>query len=107
MKKILLTLSCLLVAVSMSASAPGTTIRRFTAPKTLAAETEEPLFKVTPDLTVDIPGGGTTPMIYAVPHNFTDYDYSPEEDCFERRECMILYLLSIKDTRIMWSCAKM
>ena len=43
MKKILLTLSCLLVAVSMSASAPGTTIRRFTAPKTLAAETEEPV----------------------------------------------------------------
>lgn len=83
MKKILLTLSCLLVAASMSASAPGTTIRRFMAPKTLAAETEEPLFKVTPDLTVDIPGGGTTPMIYAVPHNFTDYDYSPEEDCFE------------------------
>lgn len=83
MKKILLTLSCLLVAASMSASAPGTTIRRFAAPKTLAAETEEPLFKVTPDLTVDIPGGGTTPMIYAVPHNFTDYDYSPEEDCFE------------------------
>lgn len=83
MKKILFSLSCLLVAASLSASAPGTTIRRFAAPKTLAAETEEPLFKVTPELTVDIPGGGTTPMIYAVPHNFTDYDYSPEEDCFE------------------------
>lgn len=83
MKKILFSLSCLLVAVSMSASAPGTTIRRFTAPKTLAAETEEPLFKVTPDLTVDIPGGHIAQGMYAIPHNFTHYDYSAENGCFE------------------------
>lgn len=83
MKKILFSLSCLLVAASMSASAPGTTIRRFAAPKTLAAETEEPLFKVTPELTVDIPGGDIAPGMHAVPHNFTHYDYGADEDYFE------------------------
>lgn len=83
MKKILLTLSCLLVAASMSASAPGTTIRRFTAPKTLAADASEQLYKVTPELTVDIPGGHIAQGMYAIPHNFTHYDYSAENGCFE------------------------
>lgn len=83
MKKILLTLSFLVVAASLSASAPGTTIRRFTAPKTLAADASEQLYKVTPELTVDIPGGDIAPVMHAVPHNFTHYDYGADEDYFE------------------------
>ena len=83
MKKILLSLSCLLVAASMSASAPGTTIRRFTAPKTVVADASEQLYKVTPELNVDIPGGDIAPGMHAVPHNFTHYDYGADEDYFE------------------------
>lgn len=83
MKKILLTLSFLVVAASLSASAPGTTIRRFTAPKTLAADASEQLYKVTPELNVDIPGGDIAPGMHAVPHNFTHYDYGADEDYFE------------------------
>lgn len=83
MKKILLTLSFLVVAASLSASAPGTTIRRFTAPKILAADASEQLYKVTPELNVDIPGGDIAPGMHAVPHNFTHYDYGADEDYFE------------------------
>lgn len=83
MKKILLSLSFLVVAASLSASAPGTTIRRFTAPKTVVADASEQLYKVTPELTVDIPGGDIAPGMHAVPHNFTHYDYGADEDYFE------------------------
>lgn len=83
MKKFLLTLSFLVVAASLSASAPGTTIRRLSAPKTLAADASEQLYKVTPELTVDISGGDIAPGMHAVPHNFTHYDYGADEDYFE------------------------
>lgn len=83
MKKILFSLSCLLVAASLSASAPGTTIRRFTAPKTLAADASEQLYKVTPELTVDIPGGHIAQGMHAIPHNFTHYDYPAANGYFE------------------------